>query len=262
MWAGYPGADAAAAARGGHAAPPRSAGRHRRARAAPGSRPWPRCCSVPRRIAPGSVTLNGVPLDRLGGRRHPHGGRAGRPGRPPLRHLHGREPPDRAGGTPPTASCARCSAGWGWPTGSAGSRGVWPPRWVRHGARLSGGQRQRVGVARALLADFPILVLDEPAEHLDPLAADALTADLLAVTDGRSLVLITHRLAGLETVDEILVIDDGPGGRARPPRPTAGRGRPVRRTLVGRDADRAIRRRPTTPDAGSRIHCRPPPWHT
>ncbi len=79
----------------------------------------------------------------------------------------------------------------------------------RHGTRLSGGQRQRVAVARALLADFPVLVLDEPAEHLDLAAADALTADLLAVTAGRSLVLITHRLAGLESVDEILVMDDG-----------------------------------------------------
>ena len=64
-------------------------------------------------------------------------------------------------------------------------------------------------MARALLADFPVLILDEPAEHLDPLAADALTADLLDVTDGRSLVLITHRLAGLESVDEILVMDAG-----------------------------------------------------
>jgi ATP-binding cassette subfamily C protein CydC len=78
-----------------------------------------------------------------------------------------------------------------------------------HGARLSGGQRQRVAVARALLADFPLLVLDEPAEHLEPAAADALTADLLEVTDGRSLVLITHRLAGLESVDEILVMEHG-----------------------------------------------------
>ena len=78
-----------------------------------------------------------------------------------------------------------------------------------HGARLSGGQRQRLAVARALLADFPVLVLDEPAEHLEPAAADALTADLLDVTDGRSLVLITHRLAGLESVDEILVMEHG-----------------------------------------------------
>ena len=78
-----------------------------------------------------------------------------------------------------------------------------------NGARLSGGQRQRVSVARALLADFPVLVLDEPVEHLDPAAADALMADLLALTAGRSTLLITHRLAGLETVDEILVLEDG-----------------------------------------------------
>jgi ABC-type multidrug transport system fused ATPase/permease subunit len=77
------------------------------------------------------------------------------------------------------------------------------------GARLSGGQRQRVAVARALLADFPILVLDEPAEHLEPAAADALTTDLLAVTRGRSALLITHRLRGLERVDEIVVLDGG-----------------------------------------------------
>jgi ABC-type bacteriocin/lantibiotic exporter with double-glycine peptidase domain len=64
-------------------------------------------------------------------------------------------------------------------------------------------------VARALLADFAVLVLDEPAEHLDPGAADALTADLLDVTAGRSLILITHRLAGLESVDEIVVMEAG-----------------------------------------------------
>jgi thiol reductant ABC exporter CydC subunit len=79
----------------------------------------------------------------------------------------------------------------------------------RRGGDVSGGQRQRVAVARALLADFPVMVLDEPAEHLEPMAADALVADLLAATDGRSLVLITHRLTGLESVDEILVMDRG-----------------------------------------------------
>ncbi|MER5947517.1 thiol reductant ABC exporter subunit CydD [Streptomyces sp. NPDC001904] len=78
-----------------------------------------------------------------------------------------------------------------------------------HAARLSGGQRQRLALARALLADFPVLVLDEPAEHLDLETADALTADLLDATRGRATVLITHRLAGLDAVDEVLVLDGG-----------------------------------------------------
>ncbi|MEU8591111.1 thiol reductant ABC exporter subunit CydD [Streptomyces sp. NPDC048664] len=78
-----------------------------------------------------------------------------------------------------------------------------------HGARLSGGQRQRLALARALLADFPVLVLDEPAEHLDLPTADALTADLLAATEGRTTVLITHRMAGLEAVDEVVVLAEG-----------------------------------------------------
>jgi ATP-binding cassette subfamily C protein CydCD len=78
-----------------------------------------------------------------------------------------------------------------------------------HGASLSGGQRQRLALARALLADFPVLVLDEPAEHLDLPTADALTADLLAATEGRATVLITHRLEGLDAVDEIVVLDGG-----------------------------------------------------
>ncbi|NSC22668.1 thiol reductant ABC exporter subunit CydD [Streptomyces albus subsp. chlorinus] len=78
-----------------------------------------------------------------------------------------------------------------------------------HGAKLSGGQRQRLALARALLADFPVLVLDEPAEHLDLPTADALTADLLAATEGRTTLLITHRLQGLDAVDEIIVLAEG-----------------------------------------------------
>ncbi|MFD9464463.1 thiol reductant ABC exporter subunit CydD [Streptomyces sp. NPDC060027] len=78
-----------------------------------------------------------------------------------------------------------------------------------HGARLSGGQRRRLALARALLADFPVLVLDEPAEHLDLPTADALTADLLAATEGRTTLLITHRLAGLDAVDEVIVLAEG-----------------------------------------------------
>lgn len=78
-----------------------------------------------------------------------------------------------------------------------------------HGARLSGGQRQRLAVARMFLADFAVAVLDEPGEHLDTATADALTADLIDVTRGRTTVLISHRLVGMEQMDEILVLDTG-----------------------------------------------------
>jgi ATP-binding cassette subfamily C protein CydC len=72
------------------------------------------------------------------------------------------------------------------------------------GARISGGQRRRLALARALLADFPILVLDEPTEHLDDETAAAVTADLLASTRDRSVLLITHQPFGLDEVDALV----------------------------------------------------------
>ncbi len=78
-----------------------------------------------------------------------------------------------------------------------------------HGAAVSGGERQRIALARALLADPELLILDEPTAHLDPATGRALTADLLAVTRGRATLLITHELDGLEQVDEIVVLDAG-----------------------------------------------------
>ncbi|MGP3753724.1 thiol reductant ABC exporter subunit CydD [Streptomyces sp. IBSNAI001] len=101
-----------------------------------------------------------------------------------------------------------------------------------HGARLSGGQRQRLALARALLADFPVLVLDEPAEHLDLATADALTEDLLAATQGRTTVLITHRLAGIEAVDEVLVLDGGRVVQQGPYAALAAQDGPLRRMLA------------------------------
>ena len=77
------------------------------------------------------------------------------------------------------------------------------------GVRMSGGQRQRLALARALLADFPVLILDEPGEHLDTQTADAIVADLLRITEGRTTLLITHRLTGLQDIDEVLMLDHG-----------------------------------------------------
>jgi ATP-binding cassette subfamily C protein CydCD len=76
-----------------------------------------------------------------------------------------------------------------------------------HGARISGGQHRRLVLARALLADFPVLLLDEPTEHLDAGTADVLLRDLLAIP--KTTLLVTHRLGGLEHVDEIVVLDGG-----------------------------------------------------
>ncbi|WP_216843904.1 thiol reductant ABC exporter subunit CydC [Phytoactinopolyspora alkaliphila] len=77
------------------------------------------------------------------------------------------------------------------------------------GGQVSGGQGQRLALARALLADPPVLVLDEPTEGLDPETADELVADLLASTRGRTTLLVTHRLTGLNEVDEVIVLDSG-----------------------------------------------------
>ncbi|MET0234286.1 MAG: thiol reductant ABC exporter subunit CydC, partial [Kibdelosporangium sp.] len=71
-----------------------------------------------------------------------------------------------------------------------------------HGTPISGGERQRLAVARALLSDRPVLLLDEPTAHLDPPTAQALAIDILAATQGKSAVIVTHRadeFAGLPT---------------------------------------------------------------
>ncbi len=77
------------------------------------------------------------------------------------------------------------------------------------GARLSGGERQRVAIARAILKDAPILLLDEPTEGLDAVTEEAVLHDVLHFAAGRSLLLVTHRLIGMEAMDEILVLSGG-----------------------------------------------------
>ncbi|MBK1695356.1 thiol reductant ABC exporter subunit CydC [Chromatium weissei] len=82
--------------------------------------------------------------------------------------------------------------------------------WVGEtGVRLSGGQGRRIAVARALLKDAPILLLDEPTEGLDAATERDLMNALNQLMRGRTVLLITHRPAGLNWVDQVLVLDQG-----------------------------------------------------
>ncbi|QEU89773.1 thiol reductant ABC exporter subunit CydC [Streptomyces kanamyceticus] len=75
------------------------------------------------------------------------------------------------------------------------------------GATMSGGQRQRLLLARALLADPPVLVLDEPTEGLDPDTAADVLADILDATRGRTTLLVTHERSGLAGADAVVTLD-------------------------------------------------------
>ncbi|GEL20021.1 hypothetical protein PA7_38580 [Pseudonocardia asaccharolytica DSM 44247 = NBRC 16224] len=78
-----------------------------------------------------------------------------------------------------------------------------------HGARFSGGMRQRLALARALLTDARLLVLDEPTTHLDPDTRDAVLDDLLAAAGDRAVLLVTHDLDRLTEMDAVYVVVDG-----------------------------------------------------
>ena len=129
-----------------------------------------------------------------------------------------------------TCSTRRCGRTCGW-RAPAPATTSWPtPRFARgparpcvaaarpagldtevgeHGARLSGGQRQRLALARVLLADFPVVIFDEPTEHLDEPTAAALTADLLAATR-RAYRAADHPPARRDgDVDQVVRITEG-----------------------------------------------------
>src|SRR2546425_866298 len=77
------------------------------------------------------------------------------------------------------------------------------------GVTLSGGQRQRIAIARAIIRDAPILILDEPSSGLDP-AAEQLVFDALGnLMEGRTSIVIAHRLTTVRRADAIFVVDDG-----------------------------------------------------
>ena len=74
---------------------------------------------------------------------------------------------------------------------------------------VSGGERRRLLLARALLVKAPLLLVDEPGEHLDPAAADRVITDLLTARPDRGVLVVTHRITPLAAADEVLWIEHG-----------------------------------------------------
>ncbi|MGN0142583.1 MAG: ABC transporter ATP-binding protein [Roseburia sp.] len=77
------------------------------------------------------------------------------------------------------------------------------------GGTLSGGEKQRISIARAMLKDAPIVILDEATASVDPENEHLIQSAISELTRGKTLIAIAHRLATIENADQILVVDDG-----------------------------------------------------
>jgi ATP-binding cassette subfamily C protein LapB len=77
------------------------------------------------------------------------------------------------------------------------------------GENLSGGQRQTIAIARALLLEPPILLLDEPSNAMDNSTEERFKQQLAALLEGRTLLLVTHRASLLTLVNRVIVVDGG-----------------------------------------------------
>ena len=91
---------------------------------------------------------------------------------------------------------ARLEQGWDTPAGEAGRQ-------------LSGGERQRIAIARAILKDAPIVILDEATAFTDPENEDKIQQSIMALSKGKTLLVIAHRLSTIQNADQIVVLEKG-----------------------------------------------------
>src|SRR5690625_6558725 len=77
------------------------------------------------------------------------------------------------------------------------------------GNRFSGGERQRIAFARVLLQDTPIIIMDEPTIGLDPITEKELLETLINGAQDKTIIRITHHLAGAEMMDKVMFLDEG-----------------------------------------------------
>ncbi len=120
---------------------------------------------------------------------------------------HPRQRRARRGRAPPTRRSTRhCGEPRSWPSWGGCLQAGLDTLVGEDGRELSGGQRQRLVLARALLDDAPVLVLDEPTAHLDPPTAQRLIDDVVDAAGDAAVLLITHRSEGLERMDDVVVI--------------------------------------------------------
>ncbi|NTW69422.1 MAG: thiol reductant ABC exporter subunit CydC [Chlorobiaceae bacterium] len=82
--------------------------------------------------------------------------------------------------------------------------------WIgQHGMKLSGGERQRLAIARVVLQNAPIIILDEATANLDGITEKEVTETLAAISRGKTMITITHRLKAMDQYDNIIVLDKG-----------------------------------------------------
>ena len=77
------------------------------------------------------------------------------------------------------------------------------------GGTLSGGEKQRISIARAILKNAPVIILDEATASIDPENEHLIQQAISELTRGKTIITIAHRLATIENADQILVVDDG-----------------------------------------------------